>query len=101
MQTARDCGAFKEFEREAVVPPGDSGSQLESPFWPELAKSFRGPFGGHFDTSGSETNYLDATHWAAILDDIRDIRVSLKLTPPRVKETRRALFPAALTLYLT
>lgn len=31
---------------------------------------FKVPSGGHLDTQGSETNYVGATHWATVLENV-------------------------------
>ncbi|KAK3171834.1 hypothetical protein OEA41_003918 [Lepraria neglecta] len=58
-----------------------------------LRQNFEASSGGYLDINGSETNYHGATHWAAILDNIRDIQGVLEPGLDNSEETP----PSALT----
>lgn len=67
--------AVKDTKSNSSVPEvrsGDPPSQdtQHSNSYPDISGQ-QDTIQGHFDISGYDTSYVGATHWAAILDDVR------------------------------
>ncbi|KIW62391.1 hypothetical protein PV04_10571 [Phialophora macrospora] len=68
-------------ESSTDVPPASTKPNAISPSTKASFSASEALTNGHLDIRGTETKYLGATHWAAILENIKDIQGCLAPDP--------------------